>query len=261
MGQLTFNIKYKKPGELILSPSELQDLYFYGIKICSEDGTSLKEETITQFIAAAQKEIENFLDIKLTKQVIDEQRDFVVEDFYKWSYVPTSYPVVYPCLLEGSYGTQNQISYPSEWLSTKKSNQEKYWRRLHLVPNSGGTVTINGPIFTGSAPYIGLSGAERIPNYWRCVYVTGFDYVPKDLLDIVGKLAAVNLFHIAGDLILGAGIASQSLSLDGLSQSISSTASATSAGYGARILGYLKDIEEKLPRIRSYYKGIKMTSL
>jgi hypothetical protein len=64
--------------------------------------------------------------------------------------------------------------------------------------------------------------------------------------------------NIAGDLIAGAGIATKSLSMDGLSQSISTTASATNAGYGARILQYNKHIEESMKTLKAYYTGISM---
>ena len=74
------------------------------------------------------------------------------------------------------------------------------------------------------------------PNYWHAKYLTGFKKIPNDLLNVLGMLASINVLNIAGDIILGAGIASYSLSLDGLSQSISSTSSATNSGYGARII-------------------------
>ena len=65
------------------------------------------------------------------------------------------------------------------------------------------------------------------------------------------------LVGIAGDLILGAGIAAQSIGVDGLSQSISSTSSATNAGYGARIIQYQKEIAETVKRIKLIYDEIK----
>lgn len=74
--------------------------------------------------------------------------------------------------------------------------------------------------------------------------------MPMDLINLTGKLATFGPLGIAGDLILGAGIAAQSIGVDGLSQSISSTSSATNAGYGARInpisergCGFCEEIE------------------
>ena len=78
-----------------------------------------------------------------------------------------------------------------------------------------------------------------------------------DLINLTGKLATFGPLGIAGDLILGAGIAAQSIGVDGLSQSISSTSSATNAGYGARIIQYQKEIAETVKRIKLIYDEIK----
>ena len=85
--------------------------------------------------------------------------------------------------------------------------------------------------------------------------------MPMDLINLTGKLASFGPLGIAGDLILGAGIASQSIGVDGLSQSISSPSSATNAGYGARIIQYQKEIKEAIPRIKLVYDEIKMSVL
>jgi hypothetical protein len=70
--------------------------------------------------------------------------------------------------------------------------------------------------------------------------------------------ASLGPFHVFGDLIGGAGIANVSLSMDGLSQTIGTTSSATNAGYGARIINYLKQLKEQIPLLRRYYKGLRM---
>ena len=82
--------------------------------------------------------------------------------------------------------------------------------------------------------------------------------MPMDLINLTGKLATFGPLGIAGDLILGAGIAAQSIGVDGLSQSISSTSSATNAGYGARIIQYQKEIAETVKRLKLVYDEIRM---
>lgn len=98
-----------------------------------------------------------------------------------------------------------------------------------------------------------------IPDYWDFQYITGFDldHMPMDLINLTGKLATFGPLGIAGDLILGAGIANQSIGVDGLSQSIGSTSSPTNAGYGARILQYSREIKETVSRIKLIYDEIK----
>lgn len=73
---------------------------------------------------------------------------------------------------------------------------------------------------------------------------------PQVFEDAIGLTASLLLLDTAGDLIVGAGIASKSISMDGLSQSINTTSSATNAGYGARVLSYGK-------RLKGIMDGLK----
>jgi len=99
-----------------------------------------------------------------------------------------------------------------------------------------------------------------VPDVFRVDYTAGFEAgkVPADIIDLIGKKASFGPLNIAGDLLGGAGIASQSVSVDGLSQSFNTTSSATNAGYGARLVQYSKEIKELLPMLEKYYKGIRM---
>ena len=78
---------------------------------------------------------------------------------------------------------------------------------------------------------------------------------PPAILDSIGLLAAMLPLDTAGDLIVGAGIASKSMSMDGLSTSINTTASSTNAGYGARMLSYKNRLKDNLTRIRRDYRA------
>ncbi len=78
--------------------------------------------------------------------------------------------------------------------------------------------------------------------------------VPADVLDAIGNMASRNALNIAGDLIAGAGIASKSVSQDGLSQSINTTASATNSGYGARIIQFEKYLDVLMPSLVAKYR-------
>lgn len=61
------------------------------------------------------------------------------------------------------------------------------------------------------------------------------------------------------DLIIGAGIANQSVSIDGVSQSIGTTQSAMFGGASARIEAYGKDLKEVLlPALRMRFGGIRL---
>lgn len=81
------------------------------------------------------------------------------------------------------------------------------------------------------------------------------DTLPADLKQAIGiKSATLLLLHVAGDLILGAGIASQSLSVDGLSQSVGTTSSAMYSGYSSRSEALDKQYKLIMGALRAQYK-------
>ena len=265
MSSLNYTVKYKKNTGLVMSPTELRDLYFYGVQIRSKDGSEIPTYVWETQIKSAQDEIEGYLGIRFRRQLITETLTFFRDDYINnLPILNTSLPVVKPVTLVGMLNQQQQVRYPIEWLNSYQSSEDcGFARQIHLVPSGSVMSADTNVILVGVMNMYGLRSLPQIPNYWTVQYLTGYcpTKLPYELLDLVGKFAAIKMFHIAGDLILGAGIASQSVSIDGLSQSISSTSSATNAGYGARILGYIKDCKETLARIKGRYRGIYFTVL
>lgn len=266
MGQLTLTMKYRKNEGLLLSPTEMFSLYLYGIKIQAGDGTTFSTESMRFYIQAAQQEIENFFNLKLVYQFIAlEKLTFYRADY--WQSFPilfTNYPVNKPISLTGRFNQLEQISYPTQWLTNTQNSYGQYKRRVSIVPTGTAVATANAEvILSGLTTQLGSQHFLMIPDYWDLQYITGFklDQIPMDLINLTGKLASFGPLGIAGDLILGAGIASQSLGVDGLSQSISSTSSATNAGYGARLVQYEREIKATIPRIKLVYDEIKMSVL
>jgi hypothetical protein len=266
MGQLTLTMKYRKNEGLLLSTTEMFSLYLYGIKIQAGDGTAFSTESMRFYIQAAQQEIENFFNLKLVYQFIAlEKLTFYRADY--WQSFPilfTNYPVNKPISLTGRFNQLEQISYPTQWLTNTQNSYGQYKRRVSIVPTGTAVATANAEvILSGLTTQLGSQHFLMIPDYWDLQYITGFklDQIPMDLINLTGKLASFGPLGIAGDLILGAGIASQSLGVDGLSQSISSTSSATNAGYGARLVQYEREIKATIPRIKLVYDEVKLSVL
>ena len=259
---LNYSILQDKNTGLPISATELEGMFFFGISIKDQSGNRMSEQDINFNIRSAMEEMEGFLNIKMVRQVIKENVQFSRNDFRHWGYVPTTYPVACPSKLVGFLGKIEQVTYPSSWLTVKKSNDGiAYHRSMYMVPSSDAVaVDNNSVIYSGVAPHVNYYGSSQVPFYWDVTYVTSFDRIPEDILMIMGKWATINIFAQLGDIILGAGIASQSLGIDGLSQSISTTSSATSSGYGSRIIQYKEDIKKSLPRLASKYKGMTLTS-
>lgn len=247
-----------------MSPEELKAIYFYGINITSIDGSKINPDVFRFQIKSAQQEVEKFLEIRLTPQFVEQTLDYTRSDY--WAAFPimkTKLPVRKPLSIIGFLNGIEQIRYPKDWLNTKTDSEGNYQKKIHIVPTGSTLGNSSGVILSGITAYYGMTSSNDIPNYFNVQYETGFvaSQLPVDVVDLVGKLAAIKLFHIAGDLILGAGIASLSLGIDGLSQSVSTTSSATNAGYGARIINYLKDIETYEKRLKNFYKTFNFVAL
>lgn len=98
---------------------------------------------------------------------------------------------------------------------------------------------------------------EELFDNWVAQSAVVLDYDPA-LLDIIGLTASLPILDTAGDLIIGAGISNQSISIDGLSQSIGTTSGVENSGYGARATQYRKRIEELDHAIRRRYRRVNM---
>ena len=85
--------------------------------------------------------------------------------------------------------------------------------------------------------------------------------VPQALIKTISQVAALLPLDIAGNLIASAGIASQTLSVDGLSQEIHTTASATSSGFGATIISYQKQIADTMNAMKKKYSTVGFGTL
>jgi len=266
MPSLNLTVRYQKNSGMVFSAAELMAIYMYGSRVRDRSGQSFLTSSIEHFVKAAQQEIEKYLGIKILKEVIEERVDFYQDEYRNWNYITVAYPVNQPFELIGFLANTRQVKYPKEWLSSRKTNDGfTFFRRIFTVPaQTTEPLGVGGQtiLFHGVLPYTNMLGYQTIPNYWNVVYVTGYDKLPYDLLEIIGKLAAIGVMHVGGDIGLGMpGLASYSLSLDGLSQSISTTNSATSALYGARYKAYIDDIKNSLTRLRNFYKGIVCSSI
>lgn len=263
--EVTLSIKYKKNSGRVFSVEEILSIYLYGVTIQGSDGTTLSNETIEFYIDAMQKELENFINIKFVKQLFDETTSYYRTDYWQqFPILQTRYPVREPLSLTGFLNKIEQIIYPQQWLLCQRDSNKLGKRRISVVPNGASTAHGDANIvLTGITAQLGFQAYSNIPDYWDMQYITGFDIdqLPSDLLNILGKLISIQLFNIAGDLVLGAGIASSRISIDGLSQDVQTTSSAENSSFSARIIQYKKDIEESLKRIKLTYDQIKFMSM
>lgn len=259
------------PALDICSVQELKDFYLFGVDLTNDAGEPYPDSLFVHYIIAAVDRLEHRLDIPLRPlTIIEERQDYFREDYDKYIWVELNHtPVIsvqkVRLVLPGEQVVQ---VFDQEWIHIDRISGQ-----LQLVPGTGTAGTI---LLGASGAWIPLiyGNSRYIPDVFRIDYKAGFgketdpnsvtstapglDKFPRLIKDVVGKIASLGPFNIAGDLIVGAGIASQSLSIDGLSQSINTTSSATNAGYGARIIQYQKEIREDIKTLEDFYRGLRM---
>ena len=164
-----------------------------------------------------------------------------------------------PLVLQGHINNVKQVDYPADWISIKRGTDKTKFRNLYLIPNTSGgaTMTNHAFVFSGITPHMGFLGTDYIPNYWRVKYCTGWDNPPKDIVDAIAVLAAIQILAITGDLVFGAGIGNQSISIDGISQSYSTTKGGGKGAFAGRIQQYLDQAEKNLASLKAEYLGIR----
>lgn len=252
-----FTINYNVDATLLWSAEEYLVNYLTDIPLRGLGGEKLDDEVIENKIKVGQEQLENLLSVKIPKQYLQETQDFERDFFqFNWGYIKTNWLIDEPQKLEGRLNYAHIIDYPVSWISVDRSPDKK--RNLSIVAGQdsigdAAVTTSFVAIFTGQFPIWRSLTSDNIPNYWRIYYTTGFDDVPNDLSDAIAKLASRQILAILGDISFGAGIASKSISIDGLSQSINTTQSAENSLYSARIRQFDRELKDELRWLKNKY--------
>lgn len=102
---------------------------------------------------------------------------------------------------------------------------------------------------------------NQYPGGFEFDYTTGYetsDFMPEILREVIMKVACIATLQWTGDGLL-AGFSSSSISLDGLSESFSSTQSATSAFFGARLLSLQSEVKEWMKHNRFKFSNVAIS--
>ena len=99
-----------------------------------------------------------------------------------------------------------------------------------------------------------LHNAVPIPNFWHFNMTVGLRDTPGDVLELLAKQASISILTVAGQAFRG-GFSSQSISRDGISESVAYTSSAIYGIYSATIEEYKTWIKENVVTIRNRYRG------
>ena len=244
----------------IVTPDDCRYTFLWGTDFKATNGSMFTDEQIQWFIDAATAEMARQLNITIIKKRIksmvtveqkhlvkgadydDEETpyDFSYRKIQRYGMIQTKQrPIlnVTRCTLINK-GQNDDVDLLPSVVPDKKNGVIKFLKRPWKPSDT----------WTGINDAICRFGAETWnPHLFYAIdYDAGFetsDEVPQDLRHMIGKMAAISLLNVIGDGLMS-GFSSSSLSMDGVSESFSSTQSATSAYFGARIAVYQKEVQE-----------------
>lgn len=272
----TFGNYQPAPGEWgkVVCPDDLRYTYLWGTDFKATNGSTFTDEQIEFLIKAAVRDIERQLNITIykTRIVCDPDKKGLVkgkdydkeESRYSFSWTRIAKygmirtrqrPICALHELKMLNRVIPSISLLPEVIVDKQKGIIRYARRP--MKPSDTTMGIQTSIgMYGNATY----GAHI---FYEIDYDAGFESaadVPDDLREIIAKQCAVSLLNIIGDGLMS-GFSSSSLSMDGISESFSSTQSATSAYFGARIKEYKDDIKEYIKENKLKFSNLPMGNI
>lgn len=245
----------------------LKQTFLFGVDLTDDEGNPYPDGMFELCIEAAAEMLEADLGVKFTlRTVTDELVDVAPGDWLRNYQFQTKHgPLRSVQSLKFQQGDFPGWTIPANWIYIRNENMGL----VEVIPGQG---TIQRPseyyASFGSLSFhdnMGRQLESRRAGYLRVSYTAGFDGttypIPAMIKLAIGQLAAMLPLDTAGDLIAGAGIASYSTSMDGLSESVSTTSSATNSGYGARILSYQNQLKTNIAALKKRYLGAMVTVL
>lgn len=245
------------PALQIISVEQLTQNYLFGVDLTDNDGNQFPDSMFEFYIRSAVGYVQSRLDLRLLPTVIEnEKHDFIRQEYYEYVYFHTrEYPILSVQSVKLVLPNEQEIvTFDPSFINLREEAGQG-----NIIPGNG-TLSVIVLGQTGTwLPYLAGYG-DMIPNVIRVSYTAGFEQgkAPPEILDLVGMIAAIGPLAVAGDLIVGAGIASQHIQVDNIMSRVETTQSAEFSGYSARILDYKRRAEQYFAELRRYYKGISM---
>lgn len=238
----------------LITPDQLKERYLFGIDLTDESDNELPDDTFQHFIDAAVSYLEHKLDIIISPVKVKEKYDYRQQDYVNFNFLQLKKrPLAELVSLKAKFPTNRElVDYPVEWYVVEQEAAQ-----IQLSPVEG---SFSGLIVTNGAAYVPLIYGTKSywPHLFEVEYVAGFedDKIPVIINEMIGMQAAISIFEVLGDIVLGPGTASESVNLDAAGTSKQTTASAMFSAFSARIESYRKKMAEYISTIRKFYNAI-----
>jgi len=252
-----------------LTPEFLRETYLLGLEFVDKEGNPYPDNWYVQKINVAVAQFEQHTQLTVQpKDVVGEYHDYYIKDYEIFAYIQLfNYPVILQeetPVVRAVYPTGQFITtFPREWVRADTQHGQ-----VQLVPTQG---TLSQVILGRGGSYLPIiyQGLGYLPQLFQVDYTAGFEHgkVPWTFLDAIAKLASVDVLSVMGDSVNPAGITSQSLGVDGLSESRGFVNTPEYAPvFSGRIAQYQRDLfgDPRLGTpglfndIKSFYRGVNM---
>lgn len=204
--------------ESLLSVKDLKERFLHGINLVNRDGITFPDTALQFYIDAAITMLEDDMEIYVNPVSLEEDRDYVINDYINWSFIELdNNPVISLDKFEIRFlKNEAYVEFPAEWIRLDSATGV-----IRVAATMG---TIQSWIVTSFSflPRL-VARTYDFPHFFHLEYTAGFeqDKVPKSVNMAIGLISSIYILSVLGNLILAPGISSESISLDGLSQSTS----------------------------------------
>ena len=262
------DLKRYKDWGAIITPDELRYIYAFGNQLYSGvTGETIPDSVLWWYIDNAIASVEMDLNYRIIKKRIfshasatflrddvtdfdedndlwEEPYDFDWYQFKKYMYVKLRhFPINKVLKVQFADPLGHKMYEFSQWAKPNKFSDGS----IEFFPNV--VILAKIPFFASYHAFAALMQNNMYPDAWFIDYEVGFENVKqfrsrhKELVNVIGKISAMNLLDDYGDGRTSA-LASSSVGLSGISESFSTTMSATSAMFGARLESYRKELKD-----------------
>lgn len=260
-----------------ITPESLKSSYMRGIPLTGSSGATLDDEAMMEEV------LRNYAYVVMMLHTDLEPTTVVTEKILEGPNAPASYDRIgEPVGFYRQEATMRWLAFQVPYRNLLKIHQIQGWFNLQkavditpewqvkntmsslvqLVPSNHAILQWQ---FLGVGIQAFLVGQMQIPNFWQYHVTVGLRAIPLEILQFIGKRAAMSLLSVLGALYYAPGVVSTSLSRDGVSESRSLNPKGV---YGALIDAFDRDTgrdkdgkEALLLKFRARYAGMSFTTL
>jgi hypothetical protein len=269
------------------TPSEIRSRWCFGLPLAKDDGSTMTDDDILQFLKGAITNIERKLGVFLKPTVIvcnpdeqglvqgvDYERGEAAYDYVAREYIQYGFMQLRERQVQSLEGLKLVLPNGMVIVDFYRSNDVRKWIKLYkesgqlqIVPYAGDP-TLFALLGSNQSGYPFATGQinSNLPQMLYVNYTAGYGLfqIPEDIRNAVAKQASIDVLQISANAAVQ-GVSSTSTGIDGLSESTSMSVSGDASIYGSLVSQYTKDVADlfdpKVGAARTTERGITFAGL